>query len=73
MRIRGDIVPGTDSGVGEITAAATGHQYFLAGPVGVIEDQHFTPAFAGLDGAHQTGSAGTDDNDIIVAGHNYKT
>ena len=64
MRIVRQEVVGIDLVIGEITAAATGHQDFLAGLVGMIDNQHLALPLARLDCTHQPGRAGADDEDV---------
>ena len=50
--------------VGEVAAAAAGDEDLLAGAVGVFEDEGAAAAAAGLDGAHEAGGAGAEDEDV---------
>ena len=54
--------------VGEITAAAAGDKNLFADLLTPFDDQNAPAAFAGFDGAQQTGRAATD-NDYIVIDH----
>ena len=68
MWIVGDVVVGTDVGIGEIAASTTGHQDLLAGFVGVVEHHDLPVTFARFNGAHQASCAGTDDQNVCVNG-----
>ncbi len=57
------------AGVGEIATPATGHQDLLADLVGMIDHQHLAAALAGSKGAHQSGSAGADDQHVATHAH----
>ena len=57
MRVVGQEVRRLTVKIGEITAAATGHQDLLADPVGALEYDNVTAAPGGSDSAHQSGSA----------------
>ena len=50
--------------VGEIAAASAGDQDFLADSVGAFEQQYAASAPAGFHGAHQAGSAGSENDDV---------
>jgi hypothetical protein len=54
--------------VGEVAAAAAGDEDFLAGAVGVFEHECAAAAASGFDGAHQTGAAGSEDENVYF-GH----
>ena len=64
MRIVRQEIVCIDLVIGKVTAAATGHQDFFTGLVGMIDDQHLSLPLARLDGAHQSGRAGADDEDV---------
>ena len=68
MGVAGDIVVGADIGIGEITAATTGHQDLFAGFVGMVEHQDVPTAFTRFNGAHQASCAGTDDQHVCING-----
>ena len=51
--------------VGEIAAAATGDQDFLADAIGAFEQQDTAPAFAGFEGTHQAGGPGSENDDVV--------
>ena len=50
--------------VGEVAAAATGHQDFLAGLVGVVDQHHLAPTPGGGQRAHQACGAGANDHNF---------
>ena len=50
--------------IGEVAAPATGNQDFLAGFVGVVQQQHPPAALPGRHGTHEAGGAGAEDDDI---------
>lgn len=50
--------------VGEVAAAASGNQYFLANSFGSFQDSYPASPFAGLESTHESGSAPTQ-NDCI--------
>ena len=52
--------------VGEVAAAATGHQDFLARFVGVVQYQNAAAPIAGGRRAHQARCAGADDDDVVL-------
>ena len=52
--------------VGEVAAASAGDEDFFADAVGVFEDGDAAAALAGFDGAHEAGSAGTENEHIEV-------
>ena len=64
MRIRRKEIRRRRAGVGEIAAAAAGHQDLLADPVGMLDHQHAPAAPTGRDRAHQAGGAAADDHRI---------
>src|SRR5438270_10756163 len=49
----------------EVASAAAGNSDFLAGRVVPLEHRHRPAALSRLDRAHQPGSAGSDDDDIV--------
>ena len=51
--------------VGEITTATTRHQDFLANLVRALKHDDPAPTTAGRNGAHEAGSATTQDNYIV--------
>jgi hypothetical protein len=53
--------------IGEVAAAAAGHEDFLAGLVGVVDQQHAAAAHGGREGAHQARGPGANDDDIGCA------
>jgi hypothetical protein len=61
VRIRGQKVFRLAMYVGEITAAATGDEYFPAGPGRALENGNSALSAAGLDRTHQTGGTATED------------
>ena len=64
MRIVRQEVVGLDLVIGKITAPTPGHQDFLAGLVGMIDDQHLALPLARFDRTHQPGRTGADDEDV---------
>ncbi len=50
--------------VGEIAAATTGHQDFLAGLVGMVEQQYLTPTPGGGQCTHQPCGASANNHDF---------
>ncbi len=71
IRVRRDKSSGVAMKIGEITAAATGHEYFLANPVRALQDQNAPPAIASRNGAHKSGRAAAKNDDIVsVHGRN---
>lgn len=64
VRVVRQKVAGLAVQVGEVAAPATGHQDFLAGLVGMVEQQHAAPAGSRGHRAHQPGGAGTDDDNL---------
>ncbi|MNR25023.1 hypothetical protein D3C85_1421430 [compost metagenome] len=64
MRILREEVARLGIHVGEVAAAAAGHEDLLAGLVGVVEHQ-YPAATAGAElGAHQAGGAGAEDDHV---------
>jgi hypothetical protein len=59
--IRGDEIFRLAMKVGEITAASTGDEDFLADAIRALQHGHAPPAFAGLDGAKQASGSGAKD------------
>src|SRR5262249_54005397 len=68
VRVGGDEVFRCGVEVGEVTAAAAGDEYLLAGRVAALEDEDAATARAGHEGAHEAGCAGAEDDDV-VGGH----
>ena len=64
MRIIRKIIGRRRTGIGEIAAAAAGHQYFLAAAIGMFDQQDRFVALSRSDGAHQAGSTATNDDGI---------
>jgi hypothetical protein len=50
--------------VGEVAAASAGDEYFLAGAVGVVEDEGAAVSAASFDGGHEAGGTGSEDEDV---------
>src|SRR5690554_4865537 len=50
--------------VGEITTAASRHQYLATGPGCMVDDQYFPPAIASGRCAHKAGGAGADNDHV---------
>ena len=50
--------------IGKVAAPAAGNQYLFADALGALQHGHAPPALAGLDGAHQPGRAGAE-NDYV--------
>lgn len=69
MRIRRQIAIRTDIKVGEVTASTTGDENFFARFFGFIDQQNRQATFTSSDSTHQSGSTGTDDDDIIMLYH----
>ena len=62
--------------VREIAATAARNDDFLAGLIGMIDQQHTTPALAGNRGTHQTGATRTKNNSVVAwvwSGHVVRT
>jgi hypothetical protein len=59
--VRGDEIFRLAMKVGEITAASTGDEDFLADAIRALQHGHAPPAFAGLDGAKQASGSGAKD------------
>src|SRR5215813_2044697 len=55
--------------VGEVTAATTRNQDFLAGPAGALKHGHPASAPARFGGAEQAGSSGAQNNHVESAAH----
>ena len=53
-----------DFAIGEVAAPAAGDANALAQLLRVLDQQHFSPALAGLRGAHHAGRAGANDDDV---------
>jgi hypothetical protein len=62
--VRGEKVFGAGVEVGEVAAASAGDEDLLAGLFGVVEEEDAAIAATGLDGAQETSSAGTEDDDV---------
>ena len=65
-RVLGLVVLGGCRPIGEVTAPASGDQYFLAGPVSVLQDQDSASPLSGLHGAHQTSCPRADDGYVVA-------
>jgi hypothetical protein len=52
--------------IGEVAAASAGDEDLLADAVGVVEDKDAASAAAGLEGAHQTGGSGPEDEHVCL-------
>ena len=65
MRIVGEKIRRTNTEVCEIAPSATGDEDFLAEFLVMLKNENRSSAFAGFDGAHQTGCASSDNYDII--------
>ncbi len=52
--------------VREVTASPAGDQDFFPGLSGMLQKQYGTPALSGSQGAHESGRARADDDDLIV-------
>ena len=57
VRIGGDKISGAALKIREVTAAATGDQDFLSGPLGPLEYGDAPAALSGFDGAQQSSGA----------------
>ena len=66
MGIGGEEVFRSRAGVGEVASASAGDENFTAGLGVVFEDQSAAAAFGSGDAAHETGGAGSDDDEIEV-------
>ncbi len=55
--------------VGEVAAAAAGDQDFLADSIRSFEHQNTPAALAGLNGTHQAGRAGSENDDVVFPIH----
>ena len=60
----GEEVLGAGVEVGEVAAAAAGDEDFLAGFVGVVDEEDAGVAATGLDGAQEAGGSGSEDDDV---------
>lgn len=67
VRVFGEEVFGAGVEVGEVAPASAGDEDFLAGEVCVVEQGDAAAATSGFDGAHQTGGACSDDEDVDLA------
>ncbi len=63
--IGGEEVLRTGVQVCEIAAAATRDQYLLADSICAFKHHDATSALAGFDGAHQAGSACSENDDVV--------
>ena len=68
MRIVGKETAGFDKVIGEVAAAAAGHQDFLADFVAAVEYQNLQATMPGDLRAHQAGCATADNNGIVMIG-----
>lgn len=73
VRICGMKIFGGGVKVGEIAAASTGNEDFLADAVGVFDDGDAATPFAGFEGTEKAGGASTKDQDIERTGQNGLT
>jgi hypothetical protein len=64
VRVGGEEVFRRGVEVGEVAAASAGDEDFLAGTVGVVEDEGAAAAAAGFDGAHEACGSGSEDEDV---------
>ena len=64
VRIGGDEILRAAIQVCEIAAASAGDENFLAGAIGPLQDRDAPAALAGLDRAHQSRSAGAQNQGI---------
>src|ERR1700756_1026148 len=71
MRVGGKEVFRLAMKVGEIAAAATGDEDFLADAVRMFEDSDAAAAFSGFDGAQQSRRAATKNKHIEFAIHGW--
>ena len=69
MWVSRDEVFGLTVEIGEITASAAGDENFFARLVSTFEDSDSAAAFAGLDGAEESGGSRAEDDGIEVVGH----
>ena len=63
-RVGGNIIFLFDVEVGEIAVSAAGDADFFRKLLGMVEQYHGTPALSGLQGTHQAGCAGANNNYI---------
>ena len=66
MRIGREKIFRRDVEVGEVAAAATGNENFLADPLAMFDDKNAPAALAGLDGAHQARGSAADHRYVVV-------
>jgi hypothetical protein len=69
MPVRREEIGRRGAGIGEIAAAAAGHQDLLAAAVGMFNHQHAPAALAGGQRAHQTGRTAADHQRIEGLAH----
>lgn len=66
MGIDRKVIGGIDLEIGEVTAPATRHQYFLADLVRTFEHHYLAAPFSCGNCTHQPGGTRTDHNDIVL-------
>src|SRR5262249_44024628 len=69
MRVRRNEVLRRAMNVGEVAAPAAGNQDLLADPLGPLQHRHTTPPLTRLDGAHEPGSTGAENDDVKILSH----
>jgi hypothetical protein len=50
--------------IGEVAASAAGDQDFLSELSGTLQDGHAATALSRLDGAHESGGSGAENEDV---------
>src|ERR1700719_3343863 len=68
VRILRDEILRASVEVRKIAPSAAGNEYFLANPLGALDDQNALPPQAGLHRAHQPGRAAAEDDRVISIG-----
>src|SRR5690606_25062555 len=68
-RVIGNEIGGCRIEVGEIAAAAAGHEDLAAGLRRMVEHQYAPATVGGRRGAHQSCRTGTNNNDVCVLCH----
>ena len=64
VRVGGEEVFRGGVAISEVAAAAAGDEDLLAGALGALEHEDAAPAAPCLDGAHEAGGAGAEDEDV---------
>src|SRR5271157_2278026 len=69
VRVSRKKILGASVQVGEIAAAAAGDKDLLPDSIGALEQETATAALPGFDGTHQTGSARSENDDVVFLIH----